>query len=302
MSSQPALAVPRPTKALPYVALLSLFWGTNVVASRFGIGEFDPYFFIALRLGISTLFFFPFVLWRHGQWPNQPGLWWKASLSGFIGIAIPFTTFVLSLQYQSSGVASLYVTLAPVMIMVAAHFVLPDEKLSRAKLWGVALALSGALFLAVRGESGLADVGRASPLGFILVFSGISLEVVNTMFVRLRMKEYDPMEVTAIRILVGGVVVLVATVVAGDFSLAQVTRAGLLSMLYAALIGALAGQFMAFYIQRRFGATAFSLTAFIVPVVATFFGALLLGEIVTPAITVGVVLIGAGLFQLNRYT
>ena len=31
------------TKAFPYIILLSLFWGTNIVASRFGVGEFDPY-------------------------------------------------------------------------------------------------------------------------------------------------------------------------------------------------------------------------------------------------------------------
>ena len=45
------------TKAFPYIGLLSLFWGTNIVASRFGIGEFDPYLFIALRLAIATVAF-----------------------------------------------------------------------------------------------------------------------------------------------------------------------------------------------------------------------------------------------------
>ena len=49
------------TKAFPYIILLSIFWGTNIVASRFGIGEFNPYLFIVLRLAIATLFFIPFL-------------------------------------------------------------------------------------------------------------------------------------------------------------------------------------------------------------------------------------------------
>lgn len=288
------------TKALPYVALLSLFWGTNVVASRFGIGEFDPYLFITLRLSIATLFFVPFLLYRQGKLPRDKTLWRNASISGLIGVAIPMPTFILSLQYQSSGVASLYVTTFPVMVVVAAHFVLKDERMTRNKAIGVLLALAGAFFLAVRGESGLAGVGRASPLGFILVMVGLLSEVVNTMFIRLRMKDTDTMQVTAIRLFVAAIIVFVVTLLIGDFSFANVTGAGYFSMAYAALIGALGGQFMAFYIQRNFSATAFSLTSFMVPIVATGFGALLLGEVVTWAMGVGVILIGIGLYLTNQ--
>jgi len=287
------------TKALPYVFLLSFFWGTNVVASRFGIGEFDPYLFVALRIIIAAVFFVPVVLWQQGKLPTDPDLWKKAGLSGIIGVAIPIPMFILSLQYQSSGVASLYVTLFPVMIAIAAHFFLPDEKLTRYKAAGVALALFGAIFLALRGESGLANVGRANPLGFILVIISLCSEVCNTLFVRLKMKETDPMQVTMIRLVVAAVFLAIVTSFVSDLSFTQVTSAGIFSLAYAAIIGALAGQFMAFFIQRKYGATAFSLTSFLVPVVATLFGALILGEILTWAMAVGVVFIGSGLYLIN---
>ncbi len=286
--------------ALIYVTLLSVFWGTNVVASRFGIGEFDPLLFITLRLSIAVLFFVPILLLNQGQLPTDRKLWQKASISGIFGVAIPIPTFILSLQYQSSGVASLYVTTLPVMIITAAHFFLPDEKMTRNKAIGVALAVSGALFLALRGESGLAGIGRASPLGFILVITGLMSEVFNTLFVRSRMQAFDPMQVTLIRLLVAGIILFIITLFLGDFSFEQVTAAGYFSLAYAALIGALSAQFLAFYIQRRFGATVFSLNSFIVPIVAILTGALLLGEILTQGIIVGMLLIGAGLYLINR--
>jgi drug/metabolite transporter (DMT)-like permease len=212
------------------------------------------------------------------------------------------TSFILSLQYQSSGVASIFVTASPAIIVIMAHFILPDEKMTRNKALGLILALLGALFLVLRGESGLADVGRASPLGFILVMLGLVSEAINTMYVRRRMMDIDPIMVTGIRLLIGAVIALAIALLVADFSLTAVTPTGIFSLVYAALIGALAGQFTAFYIQRRFGATAFSLTSYLIPIVATTFGVLLLDEIVTWAMLVGIVLIGSGIYLISKRT
>ena len=288
------------TKALPFVGLLSLFWGTNIVASRFGIDDFDPYVFIALRLSVATFFFVLVFLWQKRVWPTDPNLWGHAAFSGIIGVSIPMTLFILSLQYQSSGVTSIFVTTTPALMVVAAHLFLPDEKMTRNKVAGVILALSGSLFLVLRGESGLADVGKASSLGFVLIMIGLSSDVGNAIFVRRRMRDMDPVAVTGIRLMTGTMITLVLALLVGDFSLGDVTPIGYLSLVYAALVGALAGQFMAFYITRRFGATAFSLTAYLIPIVATTFGVLLLGEIVTWGMLIGVLFIGGGVYLINR--
>ncbi len=289
------------SQAFPYIGLLSLFWGTNIVASRFGIGEFDPYFFIALRLLIASLFFVPILFLTGRRWPSDLNMWGYAAVSGVIGISLPMTMFILSLQYQSSGVASIFVTASPALIVVAAHVFLPDEKMTRNKAIGVAMALAGSLFLVLHGESGLAGVGRASPLGFILIMLGMLGDTVNAMFVRRRMTAMDPMVATGIRLFVGALVVITVSLIVSDFSLTAITPVGYFSLGYAALVGALGGQFLAFYVTGRFGATAFSLTFYLVPVMATTFGVLLLDEIVTWVMLVGVVFIGGGIHLINRH-
>jgi len=288
------------TKAFPYIGLLSLFWGTNIVASRFGIDEFDPYLFIALRLSIATFFFVLIFFFQRRTWPTDLNLWRHAAFSGVIGVSIPMTLFILSLQYQSSGVTSIFVTTSPALMVVAAHLFLPDEKMTRNKVLGVVLALSGSLFLVLRGESGLADVSRASSLGFTLIFIGLCTDVANAIFVRRRMRHMDPMAVTGIRLSVGALITIIVALLVSNFSWASITPAGYFSLAYAALIGALGGQFLAFYITRRFGATAFSLTSYLVPIIATSFGVLVLGEIVTWGMLIGVLLIGGGIYLINR--
>ncbi len=288
------------TKALPYVGLLSFFWGTNVVASRFGIGQFDPLTFAALRLLIATAAFLLVFTLQRRAWSADGTVWRHAAVSGVLGVAIPMTFFILSLQYQSAGVTSIYVTVTPAIMAIAAHFFLSDEPLSPTKAAGVGLALAGSLFLALRGESGLAEVGRASPLGFILIFTGVSSEVANAIFVRRRMRGMDPLPVTGIRLATGALITATLALMLGDMDWAMVTPVGFASLTYAALVGALGGQFLAFYITRRFGATAFSLAAYLLPVVATALGVLLLGEIVTAGMVIGLFLIFGGIYLINR--
>ncbi|MEM7531442.1 MAG: DMT family transporter [Chloroflexota bacterium] len=288
------------TKAFPYIGLLGLFWGTNIVASRFGVVELDPLLYISLRISVAAICMLLILLIQRRTWPADLTLWGHALISGVIGVSIPMSLFIFSLQYQSSGVTSIFVTTGPALMVIAAHFFLPDEKMTRNKAVGVLLALIGSLFLVIRGETGLAGVGQASLLGFIFVFTALSFDVLNTMFVRKRMRDMDPVMVTAIRLCVGSVLTTAVALLFSDFSFTTISVSGYISIIYAGLVGALAGQFLAFYVIGRFGATAYSLTTYVIPVVATIFGVLLLDEIVTWGMLVGVVLIGGGITLINR--
>lgn len=294
------------TKALPYIGLLSFFWGTNTVVGRFGVGEVDPFVFIALRLTVAMLCFVLFfsiqVHWRGTQrWSKDRNVWIHGAISGTIGLAIPTSLFMLSLQYLSSGVASIFVATAPAVMVIAAHLFLPDEKMTVNKAMGVLLALVGSLFLILRGESGLDEVANLSSLGFLLLGAAILFETSNAMFIRRRMREMDPVQVTGIRLIMGSVITLfMALFAAADLSLGSISAAGGLSILYSALIGALGGQFLSFFITRRFGATAFSLTTYLMPVVATTLGIIFLDEIFTYGMLLGVILIVGGIYLINR--
>ncbi|MEM9777169.1 MAG: DMT family transporter [Chloroflexota bacterium] len=290
------------TKAFPYVGLLGFFWGSNLVAARFGTGEFTPFFFIALRLMIATLCFLPFMVTGGRAFPTSRETWKLAIVSGVLGVAIPMSVFILALQYMSSGLVSIFVTAAPAFIAVAAHFFLPDEKLNAAKWGGVGLALLGSVFLVGLGESGLADVGRVDPRGPLLIAFGLLGDAANTVFVRRKMRDQDTYQVTGIRLFTAAVILTVLTLTFETMSFDGVTGWGVFSLLYAALVGAIAGQFMAFYIMREYGAISFSMVAFVIPVVATILGVFILDEVVTGAMGIGVILIAAGIWVLNRPT
>lgn len=288
-------------QAFPYITLLGFLWGTNLVISRFGVGQFDPLLFVGLRLTLASLAFGGvYLLSRRRELPRNGRLWRHATILGVFSTAVPMMGIISSLRYQSSGVTAILITTAPAIIVLMAHFFLPDERLNRYKSLGVALALSGALLLVIRGETGLADVQAANPLGYLLVFGGLIFESAGAIYIRRNMRDLDAVDVTGVRLTAAALVVLPLAAVWRGFDFSQVNVQGVGSLLYAALVGAFAAQLLAFYTTRQYGATAFSLTAYVIPVAAAVTGVILLGETITAVMAGGMVLIVIGIMLINK--
>lgn len=302
MSSLTNTPTSSPTQALPYISLLGVLWGTNLVVARFGVSQFNAVLFVGLRLALASVgFFLIYFISPRRHWPKERRLWRHAVLLGVLGTAAPMTAIISSLQYQSSGVTAILITASPAIIVLLAHFLLPDERLNRFKGTGVALALGGSLLIVLRGESGLPDMTTANPLGYALVFFALLCESSGAIYVRTYMRDLNAFDVTNVRLLAASLVVLPAALLTTGADFSHVNMEGLLSLGYAAFGGALTGQLLAFYITRQFGATAFSMTSYVIPVAAAVAGVLFLDETITTGMITGLFLIATGIMLINKH-
>ncbi|MBV7328744.1 EamA family transporter [Chloroflexi bacterium TSY] len=156
---------------------------------------------------------------------------------GIFGIAIPMGGFVVALQYQSGGVSSILVTVGPAIIVLMAHFVLPDEGLTWLKSAGVALALGGALLLTLRGETGLRDVTQANPIGYLLVILSLTCHSMSTIYVRKYAHGYNSFDITAAQIMIGAVVIMVTVWFTQGYNFGRVESSGIWALIYGGLGG-----------------------------------------------------------------
>jgi drug/metabolite transporter (DMT)-like permease len=290
-----------PPQALPYILLLGFLFGSSLVASRFSVGQFQPVTYIGIRLVLASLCYvatYTFV--RRRTWPRSASLWKRAALQGVFGTAIPMVTVISSLQFQSAGLTSVLMTASPAVTVLLAHFFLPDESLTPMKGAGVSLALGGAVLLVMLGESGLPGVSQANPLGYGLVALGILSGSSMTIYARKYMRNYDFFDVSSVRMFTAALVVMPLSALMVGVDLSGVDGRGCTVLLYAALAGTFIGQMLSFYSIKRFGATAASMPMYIIPVVATLGGALLLGERITGGMLVGMTLIAAGIALITN--
>lgn len=264
------------------------------------MGQFAPTTYISLRLLLASFCHLSiFAVVSKRRWPTNLRLWRHAAVLGVFGTAIPMTAIVTSLQFQSSGITAVLITMSPAITIVMANFFLPDESINWRKGMGVLLAFSGALLIALRGESGLPGVSQARPLGYILVFTGMLFASASTIYARKYMRSLDTFEVASARMMVAAIVVTPLSLLFVGFDLEQVNAQGYMALIYAALIGTFSGAMIAFYTIQRFGATASAVTGYIIPVVAGIAGILFLGETITGGMAVGMLLITGGVALIN---
>jgi len=289
-------------EALPYITFLGFLFGSTLIASRFSVGQFEPTTYIGLRLslaGLGHVLLYTFANRRY-KWPKDKKLWLHAGLLGVLGTAVPMTGIVTSLQFLSSGVASILITTGPAITVLMAHFLLPDESLTLRKSIGVMLALSGTVLLAASGESGLADAAHAPTFGYVLIIAAIVIASFSTIYIRKYMQGYNSFDVSSIRMFTAAAAVIPLSIVLIGFDLSAVTDQGYLALGYAAFIGTFGGMILSVYNIKRFGASAAAMTAYVIPIVAGIGGVLFLGEKVTAVMFIGMAIIIAGIAILNQ--
>jgi drug/metabolite transporter (DMT)-like permease len=289
------------TQALPYILLVGLIFGTTIVAARFSVGQFHPVTYLGLRAVLASLSYGAvYVLSpRRRAWPTDPYLWRHATVLGVFGTAVPMTCYIYALQHLSSGMASILLTTGPAVAILLAHFFLDDERLTVLKGAGATLALGGAALMAARGESGLADVGRANPWGYGLVVVALVIGNGMTIYTRKFMRQFDAFDVASIRMLVTAIVVMPFAILFTGIDLEVIDMPGVLTLVYGALVGNFGGMYLAYRNLTRFGVTVTSMTDYVIPIVAGLGGVLVLGEQITLGMIVGMVLIILGIAFIN---
>ncbi|MFK7800131.1 MAG: DMT family transporter [Anaerolineae bacterium] len=288
------------TQALPYIVLLGFMYGSTLVASRFSVGQFEPLTYIGLRVTMAALAHVViYAASRQRKWPTDKWVWIHALILGVFGTALPMSGMVMSLEYLSSGMTSILITVGPAVTVIFAHFMLDDEHLNWRTTSGIALALAGAILLALRGETGLAD-NSGSVIGYVLVLGAMLFGSAGTIYARKYMKTYDSYDVASIRMFGAMFLMIPLSLLTVGFDLSPVTTAGYGALVYAAVVGTFGGMMLAFYNIKHFGATASSMTAYVVPIAANIGGILLLDEIFTRGMLFGTALIIVGITIINR--
>lgn len=290
-------------KSIPYILLLGVLFGTTLVVSRFSVDQFAPTTYLGLRF---TLVSFGFIIVytlriKKRRWPRGNDIWRRGFILGIFGTAFPMTGIVSSLEYLSSGLTSILITVGPAFTVLLAHFFLDDEPLNRRKLSGVLLALGGAMLLVILGESGLPDVRQANPVGYLLVLGGMFSGSMVTIYARKYMQKCDTFDATGIRMFIAALFVMPLSLFLEGFDLSQVNSQGVLALFFAAIAGSFLGYLLSLYNIQHFGATAAVMTSYVIPVVAGLVGALFLNERITWGMVAGISLIalGVGLINVN---
>lgn len=253
---------------------------------------------VAWRLGFGLLGML--VVMRVGQisFPRDVNTWLKLVLLGMINPAIPFVLIAWGEQRIASGLAAVLNSTMPLFVLILAHFLLQDERMSLRKSLGLAVGFGGVFVIVMRSPN--VNETSSTFFGYLAVLLATFSYAFGAVYVRRYLRDISPVVQTACMLLVAEVLLWVAVAVFETPHVWPSLRDTWISIVWLGILGTTVGYLMFFYLIREWGATRSSLVTYVLPVIGLVLGIVFLGESIDARLWVGTTLVLCGIVIVNR--
>ena len=280
--------------------VLCLIWGSTWLFIKIGLTDLPPLTFAGIRFVIASLILFMIIWVRRLRLPRNRKDWWLLALTGFLSFSLNYGLLFWGEQYISSGLAALLQATIPAFGLIIAHFYLPDERMTLAKIAGIILGVAG---VGMVFSNQLAVAGTLALAGCVaLVLSSLFVAYSNVL-IKARGKALDPAIISAGQMVFGLIpLLLVGIPLEGNPFSFRWTLMAIVSLLYLALVGSVIAFLLYYWLMRNMDVTKSMLIALVTPVVAVLLGMLVLEEELSWRTVVGgaMIMSGIGMIVLTR--
>ena len=279
-------------------AALGLVWGFSFLFMKVGNEAFAPLQVTLGRMVFGTAVLATAVAVKRERLPRSPRVWLHLAVAAFLLNSLPFTLFATAEQTIPSMLAGICNAATPLFAMLVSLVALSEDRPSRQRFAGVGIGFAGVLTVlgAWQGFSG------QDPKGTLMALTASLSYAVGWAYVRrtLTGTGSSNLAMSSGQLALGTLQLLVVT----PFFTSLPSTYPATSVLSVLALGAL-GTGVAFLIQYGLvaekGPTIGAMVTYLIPIVATAAGVLLLGETLSWNEPVGaaVILVGAALTQLR---
>lgn len=281
-------------KALFAILIGALIAGAIPALTKIGLREVPPLSFAFLRFLLALLFLIPYLLKQ--KWQDYIIV---LPLSVLATLNIAF--FVLGIQTTTATISQLLYAGSPLITVLISYIVLKSENRNE-KILGIIIGFLGILvivFLPVIEGNRLLS---GDMLGNVLIVAGVILYSFYLSFSKKAQVKFSPLFITSSFILTTVFVLLPFFIwdTLNSLWFQNISTGGILSILYAGLLGTLVPYYLIQYTVRHGGAVFASLSFYLIPIFAFLTAFLLLGESLTPGILIGGTLALLGVYLATR--
>jgi len=283
--------------AIVTMVILCSIWGMQQVVIKVANTGISPIFQSGLRsIGASMLVW----IWASARgvklW-EADGTLWPGVLAGLL-FAGEFALLFRALEYTDAARGVIFLYTAPFFVALGALWLLPNENMRRAQWGGMALAFAGVLVLfgenLLRPSDG-AWVGDLMILFAALLWAGTTLTIKATVLARV-----VPEKTLLYQLVVSALVLPPLALFLGEPGVFAPTSMVWASLAFQVVVIASSSYLAWFWLIRHYPATRLSSFSFLTPVMGVLAGVLFLGEALTPAVIIALLLVGAGIWIANR--
>jgi drug/metabolite transporter (DMT)-like permease len=277
-------------------AILYVFiWASAFVPSRVLARGAPPLSILWIRFLLAGALLLGWALLTRQPIPRDLPTWGRLFLLGLGGNALYLGLNYEALRNLSAGMGSIIASTNPLIVALAAPFVL-GEPLTRRKLLGLLLGFGGVV-LAMHARAGTSEARQPDVL---LALSGVIAFVAsNVLYKRMQVRPH-PIVLNGAQLLCASAAVLPAALLLEGPPHIRWTAPIVWSLAFLVLVLSVGASMLWFWILHHGEASRVSAYFFLTPAFGLLLSAVLLGEPLAPLDGVALAVIAAGLWLVAR--
>jgi drug/metabolite transporter (DMT)-like permease len=284
---------------IPYVGLAAI-WGCSFAFNKTALTGLTPVQLTTVRMSLGAVTLLVFLALTRAIPRPSRAEWRHLAIVGILGLALPFLLIAFAQTRVTSILAGLLNAATPLFAGLFISLLIPSERPDRLQVIGLLVGFLGIGVLVgvwnLPGDSGVDPVGVAAMIGATACYG------FSTSFSRVSLSSSDMSgaQLSAIQLACGAAMcVLVLPADPGDAP-GPLTGAAIASVLALGVLGTGVAMVLFWGIIRRAGSTIAATVTYVVPVVSTTVGVLLLSEELHVNQVVGGVIVIVGVLLTQR--
>jgi drug/metabolite transporter (DMT)-like permease len=280
--------------------LLCVIWGSTWLFIKLGLSDLPPFTFAGIRFVIAVTILFVIVKARRLSLPRARSDWLLLAITGVLSFSVNYGAVFWGEQYISSGLAALLQATIPVFGLVIAHFYLPGEQMTPAKIFGVVMGVAG---VGVIFSNQLSVAGPKALAGCAALVVGSACAAYANVLVKARGAQLNPAILAGGQMIFGLIpLLLVGLSLEGNPFHYRWTGMAVISLFYLAIVGSVVAFLLYYWLVQHMEVTKTMLIALVTPVIAVSLGVLVLSEELDWRTFAGgaMIMTGIGLIVLRR--
>ena len=280
--------------------VLGFVWGSSYLGIKIGLESLPPLTLIAGRLILGGLFLAAVVALARQELPRRPMQYAHLLVMSVVNIVLPFILITVGEQTIDSAMAAILNATVPLGVIVIAPLFLPDERITAARVAGLAVGFAGVILLVAPDLVNLQD---ADLTGELMMLGSSLAYAVGNVYSRRNVHGMRPMIPALFQVTFAAVIIVVlALLIDRPFETVNPTFEAIVAVVWLGLLGSGVAYLCYFTLLQQWGATRTSTVAYLLPVWGIVLGSLVLGDPVTPNRIAGTALIIAGIAVVNSGT
>jgi drug/metabolite transporter (DMT)-like permease len=283
--------------AMAVLVMLCASWGLQQVAIKVTNPGVSPLLQAGIRSIGATILAAVWIMIRREPLLEKDGtLWW--GLAAGLLFSGEFLLIYWGLEFTNASRAVIFLYLSPFVVALGAQLFIPGERLRVIQVVGLCAAFCGIVIVfgeSLRHPSNRMLIGDAMLAGAAVFWGATTVLIKASPLVRIK-----PSKTLIYQLAVSAFVLPIGSFIKGEPGIVYITPLIVGSLVYQTVWVAFITYFLWFWLIGNYPPSRLAAFTFLTPLFGVIAGGLLLNEAITSQLILALVLVGGGIYLVNR--